>query len=79
MGIRRVGVGIGRRQDRVGVFSGRFCGSHGYAAASLLACTVQCLRRRIDRVLLAAGGEAAEDGRLSRGPDHMSRCCCWST
>ena len=54
MGIRRVGVCIGR-QDRVGAFSGRFCGSEGYAAASLLACTVQCLRRRIDRVLLAGG------------------------
>ena len=46
-----------------------FCGGHGYAA-SLLGCTVQW--RPIDRVLLAG-----EDGRLSRGPDHMSRWWSW--
>ena len=59
MGRRKSGCVSGGRTGVV--FSGRrIAASPTALPVFLLACTVQCLRRRIDRVLLAGGGREAE-------------------
>ena len=58
MGRRRSGCVSGGRTGVV--FSGAGAAIPPPLPVFLLGCTVQCLRRRIDRVLLAGGGREAE-------------------